>query len=223
MGDLKIGKIINILKTNFRLILISTLSVTLVSAIVTFFFVSPKYEASSKVYIGKEKFKNVSTTYSNDEVTMYQKLIKTYGEIVKTKNLIAKAIKNAGEDITVAEALSKVQAVAIADTQILQIKYTSSSREESYNMIYGLTEEFMKLSKSLYPNGNVHIIEQPKVPEDAVSPNKAMNIAIGAMLGMMLGIGIVFLKEYMNNSFSEKEEIEEFLQVSCLGVIPKFE
>ncbi|CUP16880.1 YveK family protein [Clostridium disporicum] len=223
MGDLKIGKIINILKINFRLILISTLSVTLVSAIVTFFFVSPKYEASSKVYIGKEKFKNVSTTYSNDEVTMYQKLIKTYGEIVKTKNLINKAIKKAGEDITVAEALSKIQAVAIADTQILQIKYTSSSREESYNMIYGLTEEFMKLSKSLYPNGNVHIIEQPKVPEDAVSPNKAMNIAIGAMLGMMLGIGIVFLKEYMNNSFSDKEEIEEFLQVSCLGSIPNFE
>ena len=223
MGDLKIGKIINILKTNFRLILISTLSVTLVSAIVTFFFVSPKYEASSKVYIGKEKFKNVSTTYSNDEVTMYQKLIKTYGEIVKTKNLINKAIKNAGEDITVAEALSKIQAVAIADTQILQIKYTSSSREESYNMIYGLTEEFMKLSKSLYPNGNVHIIEQPKVPEGAVSPNKTINIAIGAMLGMMLGIGIVFLKEYMNNSFSDKEEIEEFLQVSCLGSIPNFE
>lgn len=223
MGDLKIGKIINILKTNFRLILISTLSVTLVSAIVTFFFVSPKYEASSKVYIGKEKFKNVSTTYSNDEVTMYQKLIKTYGEIVKTKNLINKAIKNAGEDITVAEALSKIQAVAIADTQILQIKYTSSSREESYNMIYGLTEEFMKLSKSLYPNGNVHIIEQPKVPEGAVSPNKTINIAIGAMLGMMIGIGIVFLKEYMNNSFSDKEEIEEFLQVSCLGSIPNFE
>lgn len=223
MGDLKIEKIINILKTNFRLILISTLSVTLVSAIVTFFFVSPKYEASSKVYIGKEKFKNVSTTYSNDEVTMYQKLIKTYGEIVKTKNLINKAIKNAGEDITVAEALSKIQAVAIADTQILQIKYTSSSREESYNMIYGLTEEFMKLSKSLYPNGNVHIIEQPKVPESAVSPNKVINIIIGAMLGMMLGIGIVFLKEYMNNSFSDKEEIEEFLQVSCLGSIPNFE
>ena len=223
MGDLKIEKIINILKTNFRLILISTLSVTLVSAIVTFFFVSPKYEASSKVYIGKEKFKNVSTAYNNDEITMYQRLIKTYAEIAKTKNLMAKAIKNAGEDITVTEALSKVQAVAITDTQILQFKYVSSSREESYNMIYGLTEEFMKLSKSLYPDGNVHIIEQPKVPESAVSPNKVINITIGAMLGMMLGIGIVFLKEYTNNSFSDKEEIEEFLQVSCLGSIPNFE
>ena len=223
MGELKLGKIINALKSNFRLILISTLSVTLVSSIVTFFFVLPKYEASSKVYIGKEKFKNVSTTYSNDEITMYQRLIKTYAEIAKTKNLMAKAIKNASEDITVTEALSKVQAVAIADTQILQFKYVSSSREESYNMIYGLTEEFMKLSKSLYPNGNVHIIEQPKVPQGAVSPNKTMNIAIGAILGIMLGVGIVILKEYMNNSFNDKEEIEEFLQVSCLGIIPNFE
>ena len=44
----------------------------------------------------------------------------------------------------VTEALSKVQVVPIADTQILQFKYVSSSREESYNMIYGLTEELMK-------------------------------------------------------------------------------
>ena len=37
MGDLKIEEIINILKRNFRLILISTLSVTLAASIVTFF------------------------------------------------------------------------------------------------------------------------------------------------------------------------------------------
>ena len=125
MKEVKFEDVFKSLKNNLRLILISTLSVTLVSAIITFFFIPPEYEASTKVYIGKERFKNVSTTYTNEEINMYQRLIKTYSELVKTKDLVRKSISNAGQDISVKEALSKLQAISIADTQILQIKYAS--------------------------------------------------------------------------------------------------
>lgn len=223
MSEIRFENIFEILKKNLRFILIITLLMTLVSAIITIFFISPEYEASTKVYIGKERFKNISTTYTSEEVNMYQRLIKTYSELVKTKDLVRKSISNVGQDISVNEALSKVQAISIADTQILQIKYVSNSREESYNMVYGITEEFMKLSKKLYPNGNVQIIQQPIVPEGAIGPNKIMNIAIGVILGMMVGVGLTFLKVFMNNSFSDKEEIERVIGVSCLGVIPKID
>lgn len=223
MNEIRFENIFEILKKNLRFILIITLLMTLVSAIITIFFISPEYEASTKVYIGKERFKNVSTTYTSEEVNMYQRLIKTYSELVKTKDLVRKSISNVGQDISVNEALSKVQAISIADTQILQIKYVSNSREEAYDMVYGITEEFMKLSKKLYPNGNVQIIQQPIVPEGAIGPNKIMNIAIGAILGMMIGVGLTFLKVFMNNSFSDKEEIERAIGVSCLGVIPKID
>ena len=223
MRELKIKNIIRGLKDNIRLILISSLSVTLVAAIITFFFISPQYEASTKVFIGKENFKNVSSSYSNEEITLYQRLLKTYSEIFKTKNLMTKAISNAKQDITVGEAMSKSSAVPVADTQILQLKYVGDSKEEAYNMIYGLTEEFMKLSKTLYPNGNVHIIQQPIVPKEPIGPNKTMNILIGLILGLAIGVGIVFLKEFINNAFNEKEDLEEELGIVCLGVIPEIE
>ncbi len=121
------------------------------------------------------------------------------------------------------EVLSKLQAISITDTQILQIKYVSDSREEAYDMVYGITEEFMKLSKKLYPNGNVHIIQQPIVPEKPIGPNKKMNVAIGALLGMMIGLGIAFLREFINNTYSNKEEVERDLEIPCIGVIPRVE
>ena len=223
MKEVKFEDVFKSLKNNLRLILISTLSVTLVSAIITFFFIPPEYEASTKVYIGKERFKNVSTTYTNEEINMYQRLIKTYSELVKTKDLVRKSISNVGQDISVNEVLSKLQAISIADTQILQIKYVSGSREEAYDMVYGITEEFMKLSKKLYPKGNVHIIQQPIVPEIPVGPNKKMNVAIGALLGMMIGLGVTFLKEFINNTYSNKEEVERDLEIPCIGVIPKID
>lgn len=223
MKEVKFEDVFRSLKNNLRLILISTLSVTLVSAIITFFFIPPEYEASTKVYIGKERFKNVSTTYTNEEINMYQRLIKTYSELVKTKDLVRKSISNVGQDISVNEVLSKLQAISIADTQILQIKYVSDSREEAYDMVYGITEEFMKLSKKLYPKGNVHIIQQPIVPEVPVGPNKKMNVAIGALLGMMIGLGVTFLKEFINNTYSNKEEVERDLEIPCIGIIPKID
>lgn len=223
MKEVKFEDVFRSLKNNLRLILISTLSVTLVSAIITFFFIPPEYEASTKVYIGKERFKNVSTTYTNEEINMYQRLIKTYSELVKTKDLVRKSISNVGQDISVNEVLSKLQAISIADTQILQIKYVSDSREEAYDMVYGITEEFMKLSKKLYPKGNVHIIQQPIVPEIPVGPNKKMNVAIGALLGMMIGLGVTFLKEFINNTYSNKEEVERDLEIPCIGIIPKID
>lgn len=223
MKEVKFEDVFKSLKNNLRLILISTLSVTLVSAIITFFFIPPEYEASTKVYIGKERFKNVSTTYTNEEINMYQRLIKTYSELVKTKDLVRKSISNVGQDISVNEVLSKLQAISIADTQILQIKYVSDSREEAYDMVYGITEEFMKLSKKLYPKGNVHIIQQPIVPEIPVGPNKKMNVAIGALLGMMIGLGVTFLREFINNTYSNKEEVERDLEIPCIGIIPKID
>lgn len=223
MKEVKFEDVFRSLKNNLRLILISTLSVTLVSAIITFFFIPPEYEASTKVYIGKERFKNVSTTYTNEEINMYQRLIKTYSELVKTKDLVRKSISNVGQDISVNEVLSKLQAISIADTQILQIKYASDSREEAYDMVYGITEEFMRLSKRLYPKGNVHIIQQPIVPEVPVGPNKKMNVAIGALLGMMIGLGVTFLKEFINNTYSNKEELERDLEIPCIGIIPKID
>ena len=220
MTGLRVENIIKVLKDNIRLIIISTLTVTLVAAIITFFFISPQYEATTKVFIGKENFKNVSSDYTNEEITLYQRLLKTYSEIFKTKNLMSKAISNVGEDVTVEEAMSKSSAVLISDTQILKLKYVSDSKEESYNMIYGLTEEFMKLSKTLYPNGNVYIIQQPIIPVNPIGPNKVMNILIGLILGLAIGVGIALFKEFMNNSFNSKDEIEETLDILCLGMIP---
>ena len=71
MREVKLEDIFETLKKNFRFILIITLLTTLVSVGITLFLIPPKYEASTKVYIGKEQFKNLSTNYTNEEVNMY--------------------------------------------------------------------------------------------------------------------------------------------------------
>jgi capsular polysaccharide biosynthesis protein len=56
-----------------------------------------------------------------------------------------------------------------------------------------------------------------------VRPNLATNIAIAVVLGMMLGVGIIFLIEFLDNTIKTAEDVQKYLDLPVLGVIPGFD
>ena len=108
----------------------------------------------------------------------------------------------------------------ISNTQILQIKYQSKDPNEAKDVLKSVTDEFIVTAKELVPNGNVRIIEEVELPQNPVSPNKKMNIAIAMLLGLMVGVGLALLLEFMDNTFKDKESLEDIIGVPVLGAIP---
>ena len=66
-----------------EIIVLITIAATLVSAILSFFVIKPKYEATTKLFIGKQESQD-NNAYNNNDVMMYQQLMKTYAQLVKT-------------------------------------------------------------------------------------------------------------------------------------------
>ena len=215
---ISLSEIFEAIKKRWIMIVAITLSATLISGILSFFVIKPKYEANTKVFIGKEEGENKA--YNQGDVIMYQQLMKTYSETIKTKDLISKALKEVGLKLKVEDVLRNLTVVTVADTQILEVKYKSNSPQEAKVVIEGISDEFIKTSKELVPNGNIQIIEAVEVPEKPVSPNKKMNIAIAFLLGLMVSLGLVFLLEYLDNTYKNKEQLEKELDIPVLGVIP---
>lgn len=215
---ISISEILDSLKKRWKLIVIITLCSTLLSGIVSFFVLKPKYEASTKVFIGKEE--GAEQGYNQSEVIMYQKLMKTYSEAIKTKDLVGRALESVDTELGVKEVLGNLTVTNIPDTQILQVKFLGGDPEEGRNIVQAVTEEFISTSKQLVANGNVRIIEEVIIPEKPVSPNKKMNIAIAFLLGLMVSVGICFLMEFLDNTFKSKEQLEKTLDLPVLGTIP---
>lgn len=215
---ISISEILDSLKKRWKLIVIITLSATLLSGIVSFFVLQPKYEANTKVFIGKEE--GTEQGYNQSDVIMYQKLMKTYSEAIKTKDLVGRAIEKVDTKLEVKEVLGGLTVTNVADTQILEIKFKGKDPQESHDIVAAVTDEFINTSKTLVANGNVSVIEEVIVPEKPVSPNKTMNIAIGFILGLMVGIGVCFLLEFMDNTFKSKEQLEREFDLPVLGAIP---
>ena len=75
----------------------------------------------------------------------------------------------------------------------------------------------------LFRSGNVRVIEEVELPQNPVSPNKKMNIAIAFLVGLMVSVGLVFLLEYLDNTYKNKEQLEKDLGIPVLGAIPDVE
>ena len=215
---ISIYEIIDAVKKRWKIIALCTLIATLLSGIFSFFIIAPTYEASTKVFIGKEE--SSVENYNYNDITMYQKLLKTYSELIKTKDLINRSITNSEYELEVEDVLNNVSVTTVSDTQMIQIAYKSTSPNIAKNMLENITNEFITTAQELVPNGNVRVLETVELPEEPVAPNKKMNIAIAFILGMMVGLGIVFLLEYLDKTYKNKEQLEKDLDIPVLGIIP---
>lgn len=216
---ISISEVFEAIKKRWTIIVAITLTATIISGVISFFVIDPVYEASTKVFIGKEE--SDDAVYNSSDINMYQQLLQTYAQAIKTKDLVNRAISGLSYDEL--EASSVVDALTvnpISSTQILEIKYKSKDAEEAKDVLKGITDEFIVTAKELVPNGNVRVIEEVELPEEPVSPNKKMNIAIAFLLGLMVSVGLVFLLEYLDNTYKNKDQLEKDLGIPVLGAIP---
>ncbi|MDO5517458.1 MAG: Wzz/FepE/Etk N-terminal domain-containing protein [Clostridium sp.] len=217
---IRIEDIIDVIAKRWKMIMLITVLATVISAVVSFFVISPKYQANTKLFIGKEQTQSSDQSYNSNDVQMYQKLLKTYAEVITTNDLVGRAVGDIDLDLKSSDILKSLTVTPRADTQILEISYTNNDPEAAKDIVDAVTSEFIDYSIELIPNGNVKIIEEVRVPEQPVSPNKKLNIAIAFLLGLMVSIGLSFLIEFMDNTFRTKEQIENILELPTIGVIP---
>ena len=217
-------KLAGILIKRWKLICMITLTATILSIIISFFIIIPKYQTSTKVFIGKEdsKTQDKDQNYNGNDVDMYQKLLKTYAEVIQTTDLVEKAVDVERLGLKSQDILKNLKVTPTTDTQILQIEYTNTDRVLARSILDSVTNEFVAESTELIPNGNVKIIEKVKIPVNPISPNKKINIIIAFLLGLIISTILSFLLESIDNTFKNKEQMEAELRLPVLGVIPDF-
>ncbi|GKX67448.1 YveK family protein [Inconstantimicrobium mannanitabidum] len=220
--NINLENIIDIIKKRWKLIISIVLAFTLVATVATFFFIKPKYEAKTKLFVGKEE-NTKNNSYNASDIQMYQQLLKTYTDVIETSDLVTRAIETKKLNVDAGSVLSKLSVNPIANTQILEISYTGTDKNQAKDIVGAITDEFVKTSKDLISNANVKVVETVRLPEGPSSPNKKLNISIGLLLGLIVGIGLAFFLEVTDTTFKSKEELETILGIPVIGEIPNTE
>lgn len=218
--NIKVQDIVDAIRSRWQLIVSITLTSVIIASFFTLFIIKPKYEASTKLFIGKESSENKDQSYSSNDVQMYQKLLKTYSDVIMTSDLVERALSSENLDVDSESVLSGLTVTPKTDTQILQIQYTNTDKNLAMEVVDAITQEFVETSTELISNANVKIIETVKLPQSPVSPNKKLNISVAFVLGLLISTTLALVLEFMNNTFKDKEQVENILGVPVIGTIP---
>src|SRR5262245_56204237 len=88
-----------------------------------------------------------------------------------------------------------------------------------YDLISARVKE-IDLSASLL-NNHLRVLDDAPLPEAHVQPTPVLNMAIGIILGLLLGVGTVFFLDYMDNTVRTSEDVERYLKLNILAIVPR--
>jgi capsular exopolysaccharide synthesis family protein len=70
---------------------------------------------------------------------------------------------------------------------------------------------------------NITLLDRAIPPIYPVAPNKKLNLVLGSLIGMFLGIAAAFFMDYLDNTFHRPEDIERLLGLNTLAIVPRFD
>lgn len=211
-----------ILKKKMWLIALSAVVCGLVSGLISFFVLTPVYEANTSLIVNKEVENEMTQMSTTDDLNYVQKLALTYGEIIKSRTVITSTINKLNLDMTYEELSDAVSVSNVADTQIIKISVQNTSPVIAAKICNTMPEIFSTEVQRVVKASGVEVIDKAIVPKNPIKPNKTMNIAIAMVLGVMVSVFIIFLIEALNTKVKEPKDIEEKLGIPVFGVVPKF-
>jgi len=182
---------------------------------------APTYQASSKILIGQER----GITETPNEVVGLQQVTRTMVEGVKSRPVAKAVIQRLNLGVTSQDFLKNLSAEQIAETQYIQVDYRDSSPERAQEVTNTVGSVFAEQVSEVSPSANAitaTVWEQADPPEQPVSPKPVLNGFLALVLGLMLGVGLAFLLEYLSDSWRSPEEAEQTMGVPTFAMIPAF-
>jgi len=214
-------ELFNIVWQNIIIVFLVTLWVTIIGVLYTFVIVAPKYTAESSITIQVDI--SATTTSEQSALSVAQNLVSTYKAFVVSNLVLDAVILDTPElaDYTTAQLESQITVSTVTGVPIIYISVENVSPELAAEIANTVIEKSIEASTGYdLLKDKLKVLDVAKVPTAPSSPNKMLNVVISFLIGGILSLGIVFLKELFNNKFKTATEMEKFLNINVIATVP---
>jgi len=143
-------------------------------------------------------------------------------EMVKTKaELSSQEARKDTLQGQIAQLDREIQTLDLRENDLQNLKRELAANEKNYKTYLEKAEEAL-ISDNLNRQkmANISVIQAATVPQKPIKPKKALNVALGMILGAVSGLGLAFFSEYTNQGLSTPEGAERHLGLPVLGTVP---
>ncbi|MCC8065310.1 MAG: hypothetical protein LIO70_09535 [Clostridiales bacterium] len=184
-------------------------------------FVAPTYQASFTAYVNNRTASTESTsTLTSSDLTAAKSLVYTYVQILTGRTVLESAAAEAGVDYDYTELSEYISADVVDDTEIIEVTVTVDSPETALALAEAMADTAPDYVAEIVEGSSMQIIDAPVLPTSIYSPSYLKNAAIGGFLGAVLAAAVIVLRELLDDTVKDEQEIEKRFGVSVVGVIP---
>lgn len=185
----------------------------------------PTYQATAKVFVSTQSSGTIGELAQGNSFSVQR--VKTYSDLVVTPAVLKPVIEELNLDITSEELAPEITASAPLDTSIIDISVENTdpalaadlANSTAANLAQAV--EKLELSNAADASSPVKLtpVQMAVVPTTPVSPKIPLNIALGTLLGLALGVGIAVLRHTMDTRIHNQKDVEAITSIPVLGGI----
>ncbi|MGP9076932.1 YveK family protein [Geobacillus thermodenitrificans subsp. calidus] len=207
------------LRKRLWLIVLITALATVVSGVVSYFLLTPIYQASTQILVNQAK--SEQQMYNVGEIQTNLQLINTYSVIIKSPTILEKVKGELQLDQTLDELNGQIQVSSEKDSQVFAVTVQDPDPAMAAKIANKTAEVFKNEIVNIMNIDNVTILSKAEVKEHQapVKPKPLLNMAIAFVVGLMAGVGLAFLLEYLDNTIKTEADVEKHLGLPVLGSI----
>lgn len=215
---MSLNELFKLIKKRLLLIITLTLVTTSIAIVLSFYILTPTYQAQTQILVNQKD--------GNQETLGYQmetdlQLISTYNVIFKSTMILTQVIEKLDLNFTPEQLEKKITISNVAESTVVNITVIDNEHQQAVKIANTLVEIVQDEIPSLINVDNINVLSEAKNVENPspIKPNKVLNIAVGTVLGIILGIGVTFLIEILDTTIKDENDVEEILHIPMMGVV----
>lgn len=223
MEEINIKDLFNYLISKIWFILLIMILVFTLGYVYLFGYKVPKFQSNTTLVLTRvSQDSNVDSAITTTDLTLNQKLVSTYREIIKSKLVLNEVIDELELDCSFNELSKNIVVTSVSDTELIKISVSSESSEEAALIANAIAKHFISMIVDIYNIENVSIIEKAEVAKTPYNVDFTKHTIIYFAIGLASSLGLLFLSYYFDKTIRDEEDIEKLIGLPVLGIVPVY-
>ncbi|MCM3568207.1 YveK family protein [Neobacillus mesonae] len=202
--DINLKELFLIIKRRFLVIVITIFIASFVGYILDQATVVPLYNSSTRIIIGADGESR-----------------KTLQVIIRDSSILDIVIKKLGLKETSDQLADKISVASLENSQVVSITVVDTDPVMAAKIADTTAETFRQEVPKIVGEDYIQILSKAKVNSVSINPENKNKVFYGIIGGLVIGIGLAFFLETLDDRIRSKKEIEELLGIPVLGRVPK--
>jgi capsular polysaccharide biosynthesis protein len=198
-----------------------TVVAVITSGVLSYKVIKPTYQATATAIVLQRSNPSVAATNVSAQ-QLYQTLSQTYADLATSPDVLAAAARAVGLKPTQLTD-QVVTATPVTGTNLLTVQVTAASARTAAAAADAVVIALARRVVALEHVNVIALANRAPVPDQPVSPRPKVNMGIAAVLGLLVGVALAFLLEYMDSTLRGPEDVQRLLGLPVLGEIPVIE